>query len=363
MISIAEYIWLDGANPTQELRSKSKMVSVTSDNPVPNDFPEWGFDGSSTGQSSGHHSDLALKPVRVVKDPIRGPDNFLVLCEVFDSNHNPHPTNTRSLLRNILEAGGAQHDPWFGFEQEYTLFSDKLPFGWQEPTAMKPQGPYYCGVGTGKTFGRDIIEEHLACCIEAGLFIYGINAEVMPSQWEYQVGYRGFEEDKIDALTVCDHQWLARWLLCRVAEQYNVSISFDNKPMKGDWNGSGCHTNFSTKLMRMKEKGMSAIQDAVEALAAKHADHIKVYGHGLAERLTGKHETCSIHEFRYGVSDRGASIRIPLSVSQQGYGYLEDRRPGANSDPYLVATRLIATICDIPMPNCSMPQKMVDETA
>ena len=362
MASIAEYIWLDGAKPTQELRSKARLVQLKSNNPTASDFPEWGFDGSSTYQSQGHSSDLVLKPVRVVKDPIRGAGNFLVLCEVFDSENNPHPSNTRAPLRAILEAGGAAEEPWFGFEQEYALYTDKSPLGWPEQGYPSPQGPFYCGVGDGKVYGREVIERHLAYCVEAGLYIYGINAEVMPSQWEYQVGYRGFDQDEADALTHCDHQWLARWLLCRTAEEFGVAINFDNKPVKGDWNGSGCHTNFSTKAMRTKGKGLDVIKKAADALQKKHAEHIKVYGHGLAERLTGHHETCSINEFRCGVSDRGASIRIPLHVSKLGYGYLEDRRPGANSDPYLVAARLISTICNIEMP-CTASEKATADDA
>ena len=361
MGSIAEYIWLDGTKPTQELRSKSRILQLSSDNPDITEFPDWGFDGSSTYQSPGHHSDLVLKPVRVVPDPIRGNNNFLVLCEVFDSDNIPHVTNTRANLRNVLEAGGAAHDPWFGFEQEYVLFSGKTPLGWPEQGYPAPQGPFYCGVGAGKVFGREIIEQHMAYCLDAGLLMYGINAEVMPAQWEYQVGYRGFDGDIVDALTVCDHQWLARWLLCRTAEDYDVTISFDNKPVKGDWNGSGCHTNFSTKGMRAKGKGMALIKKAAELLAQNHDEHIKVYGHGLAERLTGHHETCSISEFRCGVSDRGASIRIPLHVSKQGYGYLEDRRPGANSDPYLVAARLIDTICNTDADNIVVASKSANK--
>ena len=351
MVSIAEYIWLDGAKPTQELRSKSRILQLSSNCPDITEFPDWGFDGSSTNQSLGHQSDLILKPVRVVRDPIRGDTHVLVLCEVFNADNLPHSTNTRATLRNILESGGNAHDPWFGFEQEYVLFSGNAPLDWPSQGFPGPQGPFYCGVGAGKVHGREIIEQHLLYCLDAGLLVYGINAEVMPSQWEYQVGYRGFDGDSVDALTVCDHQWLARWLLCRTAEDYGVTVSFDNKPVKGDWNGSGCHTNFSTNEMRTKGKGMAVIQKAAELLAEKHSEHINLYGHGLAERLTGHHETCSINEFRCGVSDRGASIRIPLHVSKQGYGYLEDRRPGANSDPYLVAARLIATVCNIDSDN------------
>lgn len=349
MVSFAEYVWMDGTQPTKQLRSKTRVVDLDAFSNNPKDYPVWSYDGSSTYQSVGSFSDLLLIPVRVVLDPFRtsNPNNVIVLCEVYNPNKTPHKTNTRNILCNVLANGADQEDAVFGFEQEYTLFQDSRPLGWPKDDTPGPQGPYYCGVGPDKMFGRTIIEQHLEYCLVAGLSIYGINAEVMPSQWEYQIGYRGFKNEHLDALTICDHQILARWLLCRIAEDYNVVVSFDNKPMKGDWNGAGCHTNFSTKAMRDPKNGYNVILKIVERLEKKHEQHIKLYGHNLHERLTGKHETCSISEFRHGIADRGASIRIPVQVKEQGYGYLEDRRPGANSDPYVVAASLLTTACDL----------------
>ena len=180
---------------------------------------------------------------------------------------------------------------------------------------------------------------------EAGLNIYGVNAEVMPGQWEFQLGYRGFEGEETSPLAMSDQMWVARYLLNRIAENHDVVVSYDNKPMKGDWNGAGMHTNFSTSDTRDQHKGEAAIQSAIDNLRENHLKHIEVYGEGLSDRLTGMHETCSITEFKSGVSHRGASIRIPLGTAQKGYGYFEDRRPGANSDPYLVSARLIETVC------------------
>ena len=182
MFSCAEYIWLDGAKPTNKLRSKTKIVSI--DCPAMlSDFPDWNFDGSSTYQASGDKSDLVLKPVTFVDDPIRGPGHHLVMCEVFNIAGEPVASNTRARLRQ-LSSDSADLDPWIGFEQEYTLFYEGRPLGWPETGFPEPQGPYYCGVGTGRVHGRQIVEEHMSLCLDAGLMFFGINAEVMPSQWE-----------------------------------------------------------------------------------------------------------------------------------------------------------------------------------
>ena len=341
----AEYIWLDGSKPTQQLRSKTRIVEVD-DNISLDLFPEWGFDGSSTNQATGDNSDCILQPVSFVSDPIRKDGNFLVMCEVFNRDGSPHSSNTRSILRDALTQGAAEQDPLFGFEQEYTMFDNDGPLGWPKNGYPEPQGPFYCGVGTGKVYGRALVEAHQQACVDANLLFYGVNAEVMLGQWEFQIGYRGFDEPA-DALLTADHVWYATWLLNRLAEDYNIKISYDNKPMKGDWNGAGCHTNFSTKAMRDKSTGKEAVEKAIKNLESNHSDHIKIYGYGLDQRLTGDHETCSINEFKSGDSDRGASIRIPVATSEKGYGYLEDRRPGANSDPYLVSAQILVTVCGL----------------
>lgn len=344
--ALAEYIWLDGAVPTRFLRSKARAVQVGKD-PKPEDFPEWSFDGSSTSQAKGHDSDCLLQPVRVLPDPIRGEGNYLVMCEVLTPKGDPHESNSRAQLRAVLDAGAGAQDPWIGFEQEYTLFRGRNPLGWPDNGYPGPQGPYYCGVGAEEIFGRDVPEDHAQLCLDAGLMYYGLNAEVMPAQWEFQIGFRGDTSEKSDVLTICDHTWVARWLLYRVGEDYDIRISLDNKPVKGDWNGTGMHANFSTKDIRDPKKGPAALDFAYKALGQRHFEHIKLYGHGLAERLTGRHETCDINTFKVGTADRGCSIRVPPQVAQKGYGYFEDRRPGANADPYLVAARLCTTVCGI----------------
>ena len=330
----AEYIWLDGQKPTSQLRSKTKIL----DNKITklSELPEWGFDGSSTSQAEGHFSDCKLKPVSFFPDPIRGVPHILVLCEVFTANGEIHPTNTRAHLREI-EAKYKNQDAWFGIEQEYTLFKkDGRPLGFPAKGFPAPQGPYYCGVGSSNIVGRELIEVHLEACLEAGLTVSGINSEVMPGQWEFQIGTLG-------ALAVSDQMWIARWLLHRLSEDYDVVVSFAPKPVDGDWNGAGAHVNFSTKQMRAAG-GIKAIENACKLIGNKRKEHIDVYGAGNEKRLTGKHETCSINEFRYGVSDRGASIRIPMATANSKKGYLEDRRPAANMDPYQVCARLIETV-------------------
>lgn len=330
---LAEYIWIDGQKPTAKLRSKTKIVSGSVK--TPKDLPDWSFDGSSTYQAEGKKSDLALKPVKVIPNPLRA-NGVLVLCEVNMPDGTPHESNTRAKLRAVTDRH-AELDPWFGLEQEYTLFEGNRPLGWPDHGFPAPQGGYYCGVGSDEVFGRDLIEAHTDACIRAGIHIVGTNAEVMPAQWEFQVG-------AIGPIDVSDELWLARWLLYRIGEDLGISATLHPKPVKGDWNGAGCHTNFSTKAMRAPG-GMKVIEAAMEKLKARHEAHIAVYGAHNVERLTGLHETAPITTFRWGISDRGSSIRIPLQTAQDGYGYFEDRRPAANCDPYEVTRMLLETVC------------------
>jgi len=340
---VAEYIWQDGSHPTHKLRSKTKILQYSDANKPfgIEDIPRWTFDGSSTGQASGDRSDCLLIPARFTLDPTREKNHervhILVICEVFTADMKPHESNTRSKLREVVEKT-LDHEPLFGIEQEYTMFKDGRPLGW--PTGGYPpqQGPFYCGVGSDEVFGRELVEEHMAACLDSRIALCGINAEVMPGQWEFQIG-------TADALTVSDHLIFARWLLYRIGEKHGITVKLDPKPV-AELNGAGAHTNFSTKRMREPE-GIYAIKEACELLRVRHEHHIAHYGHGIELRLTGHHETCSYREFRYGVSDRGASIRIPLHVAQEGCGYLEDRRPCANVDPYVVTRLLLEAVCGV----------------
>jgi glutamine synthetase len=228
----------------------------------------------------------------------------------------------------------ADAKPWFGIEQEYTLFdTDGQVLGWPKGGFPGPQGPYYCSIGADVAYGRDVVEAHYRACLYAGVDISGVNGEVMPGQWEFQVG-------PCEGINMGDHLWVARYLLKRVAEDFGVVVSFHPKPMKGDWNGAGCHTNYSTAAMR-EEGGIKAINDAIEKMSKRHAEHIHVYGDDNDKRLTGRHETGHISQFSSGVANRGASIRIPRHVAAQGKGYLEDRRPASNIDPYRVTEIIV----------------------
>ena len=328
-----EYIWLDGKEGMQGLRSKTRIEADFSGKLA--DCPIWSFDGSSTGQAEGGSSDCLLKPVAIFPDPGRN-NAFLVMTEVLNADGSPHPTNGRATIED------EDNDFWFGFEQEYFLWDPETnkPLGFPANGYPAPQGPYYCGVGAMSAFGRDIVEEHLDLCLEAGLNIEGINAEVAAGQWEFQIFAKGAE-------SAGDQIWVARYLLERTAEPYGVAINWHCKPIQGDWNGSGMHANFSNSTLREsgKKEDYDRICKAFGASPETIKAHIDVYGPHNELRLTGKHETQAIDQFSYGVSDRGASIRIPIATVERGWkGWLEDRRPNSAADPYKVAAQIIRTV-------------------
>ena len=325
-----EYIWLDGYEPTSNLRSKTKLVENFSGKLE--DCPVWSFDGSSTKQASGDSSDCLLKPVAIFNDPIRM-DGFLVMTEVLNADGTPHKSNARATIDDD------DNDFWFGFEQEYFIMDKKtqLPLGFPLGGYPGPQGMYYCSVGGKNTHGRSFVEMHANLCIDAGINFEGINQEVACGQWEFQLFAKG-------AKRAGDELWVARYLLERLSEEYDYYIELHPKPVKGDWNGSGMHANFSDSTLR--ECGSQETFELIcEAFRPVTKEHIDVYGVDNDQRLTGEHETQHISEFSYGVSDRGASIRIPISTVENGWkGWLEDRRPASNSDPYKVAGRIVKTV-------------------
>lgn len=324
-----EYIWRDGHKPEANFRSKTKVLEIENFDGDHTRLPMWSFDGSSTEQAEGGNSDCLLKPVRAYIDPQRK-DGWLVMCEVLSPDGTPHPSNTRAMIEDQSD------DYWFGFEQEYVLTQDDRPIGFPSRGFPAPQGPYYCAVGTDRVKGRNIVEEHMDACIGAGIGLTGVNAEVMLGQWEFQVFGKG-------ALRASDDLMVARYLLHRITEKHEMIVNIHPKPVKGDWNGSGMHVNFSNGEMR-DVGGKEYFRSICEAFRPLHNEHIAIYGSDNDQRLTGLHETQAIDKFSYGVSDRGASIRIPINTAENWKGYLEDRRPASNADPYLIAQRIIKTV-------------------
>jgi glutamine synthetase len=331
---IVEYVWIGGSG--LDLRSKARTISK----PVssPSELPKWNYDGSSTAQAPGQESEVVLYPQAIFKDPFRGGNNIIVMCDCYTPQGEPIPTNKRHNAAKIFNNPDVvAEEPWFGLEQEYTLFQKDVnwPLGWPVGGYPGPQGPYYCAIGAEKAFGRDIVDAHYKACLYAGVNISGINGEVMPGQWEFQVG-------PSVGIAAGDELWIARFLLERITEIAGVVLSFDPKPIPGDWNGAGAHTNYSTKSMR-EEGGYEVIKKAIEKLGLRHKEHIAAYGEGNKRRLTGHHETADINTFKWGVANRGASIRVGRDTEKEGKGYFEDRRPASNMEPYVVTSMITET--------------------
>ena len=329
-----EYVWIDN---DYHLRSKIKVIHNQSIDTIKmEDIPEWNYDGSSTNQSSGSDSEVIIKPRRIFSSR-NDLFHMLVLCDTYTPLDKPLKTNNRNNATEIFNKK-IYAEPWFGIEQEYFIIDPNTnkPLGYDE---NKTQGQYYCSVGTENAFGRKIAEEHLLECINYGITISGINAEVAPGQWEYQIG-------PCEGIEAGDNLWMARYLLQKIAEKHNVIINIDPKPLSGDWNGSGCHTNYSTKQMREGshvKDGLYYIISAIDKLSKKHNEHMEVYGSGNEKRMTGEHETASYDKFTSGTANRGASIRIGNANVKNKKGYFEDRRPSSNCDPYLVTSKIFET--------------------
>lgn len=342
---LLEYIWIDAFNNT---RFKTKILNINNKNSTINinSIPDWNFDGSSTGQAEGRDSDILLRPRTLYYNPfITYMESYLVMCDCWNKDGTPHSTNKRVKLEEIY-AKCDKEEPIFGIEQEYILFERTAnenkfsqPYKWigNGDPGMGGQGPYYCSVGGGVSLGREVSELHLEMCLKAGLEICGTNGEVMASQWEYQVG-------PLPPVLLSDQLWISRYILHRVSEKFNCVISLHPKPYKGDWNGSGAHTNFSTKVMRESD-GIEEIKIACEKLSRTHMTHMEVYGFENEQRMSGEHETSNMDNFTWAISNRGCSVRIPLNVVKDGCGYLEDRRPGSNVDPYIVCEKICSTVC------------------
>jgi len=321
--TILEYVWLDGYK-TPNLRSKIRtMRNWTGETPL------WNFDGSSTKQAPGASSECILQPVRNYRYSDK---HYIVLCEVLDANGVTHVSNKRASLNNSLALLDTDTF-WWGFEQEYFITVNGKPLGFPSDGYPEPQGLYYCGVGGNQVKGRPLVEAHLKKCLSSGINLTGVNAEVAIGQWEFQCF-------ATDTLKACDDLWISRYMLYKMCEENGWDINIDPKPIRGDWNGSGCHTNFSNFHMR-NVGGKEYFEKVFESFEKRHDKHIAGYGLGNENRLTGDHETQHISKFSWGVADRGSSIRVPTSTAELWKGYVEDRRPASNCDPYVVAKLIV----------------------
>lgn len=343
------YVWIGGNG---EFRSKLRTVNNLLFDV--NHYPEWNYDGSSTDQASGEDSEVIIKPRALFKSNTN--NCGYILCDTYYPNGEPLPNNTRAKADDIFNRA-LDEEPWFGIEQEYFIMdrNTNKPVGFPtDPNAT--QGQYYCSVGSKNTYGRVLAETHYKMCLDYGIKLSGLNAEVAPGQWEWQCG-------PCVGIEAGDHVLMARYFLELLTEGQDYYIDWSPKPVSGDWNGSGCHTNYSTKLMREgsgvtkdqeavaarkgqylpSRSGLDYIYEAVEKLSKKHNEHMDVYGSGNELRMTGAHETAKYDEFSSGVANRGASVRIGNQTVQEQKGYFEDRRPSSNMDPYLVTSKLFET--------------------
>lgn len=326
----ADYVWIDNEKC---LHSKIRTVKIPEMNiedsfPAPDFFPKWEYDGSSLGQSSVSDSEIVLQPCFTCKCPFHKSTNgVIVLCETykFDGTSIGSRQKAMEVLSNPKVT---DEDPWFGIEQEFFMCDKKtgLPLG-TPPLTSDIIRTSYCGIGAGNIFHRDIMDKFIKYASYAGLEIYGVNAEVSMGQWEYQIGTS-------KGIVAGDHMWVSRYIMEKIAEKYDIVINLNPKPIQFI-NGSGCHTNYSTKSTRDHDHGLEIIVNSyIPSLIKHHDEHILLYGKGNENRLTGKHETSSYGTFSWGYGSRDTSMRVPTRTRSNGYGYLEDRRPASNVDPY-----------------------------
>lgn len=335
------YVFVDGT--LENVRAKTRTLDF--EPKTAKDCPEWTYCALGTYQwaDAGAKSEMFLVPVALFRDPFLKGRNKLVLCETLLHDRRPPETNTRwSCDKAMKEA--ANEDPWFGIEQEYVLLdADKIPLGWpKDNNVIRPLGPYFLGVGVGNVFGRQISDAHLKACAYAGVKIAGTNAEVVLSQWEYQVG-------PLPGVQAADHLWMSRYILHRVAEEFGVIVSFDPKPFQSnELCGSGGHINFSTRQMR-DDGGIEYILEALKKLEVKSELHLTNYdpqkGKSNSRRLNAGMLATPSEDFTADKCSRLSSIRVPRLVVEAGKGYLEDRRPGANVEPYRATETLVKTVC------------------
>lgn len=342
-----EYIWLDGRGT---LRSKTRVVESNMQLPaVPYLITgsglsfdlNWNYDGSSCYQAEGDDSEIILKPQSCYGNPWGSKNHYLFVCDTYRPDGTPTESNTRHAAYEIFRRQESLK-PRYGIEHEFFVIDNSTgyPLGYN-PEGTEAQGKYYCGVGAGCAIGRKFLTEALHLAQRAGVKVTGSNFEVAPGQMEIQVCNYGIRAG--------DDSMALKYILARLGETYNYSIDYSAKPLKGDWNGSGCHINFSTIHMMNPDKGRTSINEFIEKLRSRHHEHIAVYGSDNNERLTGKHETSDMATFSFGVADRTASIRIPRDTDRYGHGYIEDRRPSGSVDIYVATSKIFNTYIEPPL--------------
>ncbi|PZC84686.1 glutamine synthetase 1, mitochondrial [Helicoverpa armigera] len=334
---IATYIWIDGSGIN--MRCKDRVLDCVPYSP--DAAPCWFFDGCFTGQASKDSTDAMLRPAAVYRDPFRADPHVLILCDVFlGDGKKPAATNHRVFCNELCEIH-RDEEPWFGMEQECTMLDvDGWGLGWPKGGGF-PAKKYqysYCGVGAKYIAGRDVMESHAKACLFAGVDFMGSNAEVMNACWEWQIG-------TTFGIKAADDLWMSRFIMNRVAEDYGVDITYHPKPFGHLHPGVGMHHNFSTKRMRA-DGGYAFIEECIKKLEKNHKKHMKVYGNDESTnrmRLMGKFDTSAFDKFSWGIANRNASIRLQRGIKKKGKGFMEDRRPGGDSDPYLVCGLLLET--------------------
>jgi glutamine synthetase len=338
---ILEYIWIDKSG---NLKSKYRTV-----------YPEFSYERyhhivaeNWSSPFSFNEVEIALIPVAHYRNPFfQIGRSFLILCETHHIIDKETYISTESNFRcAAVEVFNKRSNlqPWFGIEQEYFLMEPQgtrvsnKPLAFAKEEAPQPQGGVYaCSVGNRTIFFRKLAEKHYEYCLEAGLKISGINAEAAPSQWKFQIG-------PCCGISAGDELWVARYILHKLSEEFGVNVSFDPKPLANPWSGSGLHTNFSTIETRENDDGLQSIYKYIDRLSKRHDEHIAVYGDN-SKRLNGTCSTSDVLTFSYSTGKRNTSIRIPNSVLQSGCGYLEDRRPASDADPYRVTAAIFSSAC------------------
>nr|CAH7745052.1 unnamed protein product [Callosobruchus chinensis] len=309
------YLWIDHTG--ENLRSKTRTLDFSPS--TYKEVPIWNFNGFHTMKAPKEKSDYYLVPVSLYNDPIRRGANKIVLCETFDADEKPCKTNHRQKCVEALNKV-CDHEVYIGFEQDYYIMgSDGRPFGWPPMGEPISDRQYYASMCT--VIGREITECIYRALLYAGVNVYSDCAEPAPSQWELKTnGERGVKP--------ADDMWFSRWLMQRIAEDFGLCISF--QPFVSPrWSKSGLHVTYSTKKMRDND-GMKYIQETIKKLEKCHTEMLKIYK-----------STYLGDKFTSGIGDRTASVRIPKIVADKKKGFIEDRRPAGNADPYKIMEALI----------------------